>query len=117
MQFQSPSVVQGPERAPAEGVPLEAGVEGAADATGLVATGLDARELDAAALDGLGAVVAFADGETAVVMLVGTMEMSDAVVELAYGAEVAVANPVVKKTPPAVLGLAPSALGVVDAEV
>jgi hypothetical protein len=106
MQFQSPSVVQGPERAPAAGVPLEAGVEGADDATGL----------DAAALDGLGAAVAFADGEPAVAMLVGTMGISDAVVELANGAEVAVADPVVKKTPPAVLGLAPSALGVVDAE-
>lgn len=114
MQFHIPSVVQAPERTP-EVVPLEAGVEGAADVAGVEATGLDSAGLDAAAPDALGAAVAFPDGEPAVVAIVGTMEMSDTV-ELAYGAEVAVAPPVVKKTPPAVLGLAPSAFGVVDAE-
>jgi hypothetical protein len=106
MQFQNPSVVHGPEKAPAEGVLLEAGIEGFADATGL----------DAAALGR--AAVALVDGETAVVMIVGA-EMSDVMVLLAYGPDVADAATVVMKTPPAPppeMRLAPTEFGVVDAE-
>ena len=84
MQFQSPSVVQAPERVP-EVVPVDTGDEGAVDAAGLVAMeveaiGLGLTRLDTAVPDGLGAAVAFVDSEPAVVMMVGTMDIA---VELA----------------------------------
>lgn len=99
-------------------MPLVAGVEGAADATGLVATGVDATGLDstgleAAALDALGTAVALDGVDPTVVRVVGMIGIADAVDEFVKGAVVEATAEVVTKIPPT-LGVAPIPLVVVE---